>query len=524
MQNKLDKDFFKLCFNLPPEEAIKFLEKKGLKVSIDWFDVYREEHVRAFTVAGITKLDVLKDVRDALVEAQKNGETLESFKQNIIPKLRQKGWYGNRLVTRKDGSEKEVKISSPWRLKTIYRTNMAVAAMTGLYKELKAASDIMPYWRYVTVGDGRVREEHAKIHGKILRHDDPFWDKYFPPNGYNCRCSVEGITEIEFKKKGYKLSEGKSMANLVMPFVKTGWDYNPGKEYYTLKQKDCPEEFKPIAEKITKEAEKALVKIEKPEDYFEAKTIEEAERYAVEEIGVKRASFKGLALDIVNEFNYAIKKAIDKFPIIKKFFNFIGEISERDGLLKKLIYDKVYNGAIDSGLKPSFADAFAKDILSKTVAKTNKRTILQATSKIPDKSLEQQFKDVWGISLNKDYPAMVSLKILENSLKKQVEAKFHPVGTASLKASIDHEIGHILDELLNISGKEEIRNLFYLKDKSSLTEELSEYSWNNSNPEKIREFIAESWSEYRNNPKPRTIAMKVGKFIENEYNKKYGKQ
>lgn len=264
MQNKLDKDFFKLYFNLPPEEAIKFLEKKDLKVSIDWFDVYREEHVRAFTVAGITKLDVLEDVRNALVEAQKNGETLESFKQNIIPKLRQKGWYGNRLVTRKDGSEKEVKISSPWRLKTIYRTNMAVAAMTGLYKELKAASDIMPYWRYVTVGDGRVREEHAKIHGKILRHDDPFWDKYFPPNGYNCRCSVEGITEIEFKKKGYKLSDGKSMANLVMPFVKTGWDYNPGKEYYTPDPKDYPEEFKPIAEKITKEAEKALDEIKKP--------------------------------------------------------------------------------------------------------------------------------------------------------------------------------------------------------------------------------------------------------------------
>lgn len=268
MQNKLDKDFFKLCFNLPPEEAIKFLEKKGLKVSIDWFDLYREEHVRAFTVAGITKLEVLDDIRNALVEAQKNGETLESFKQNIIPKLKQKGWYGNRLVIREDGSEKEVNVSSPWRLKTIYRTNMAVAAMTGLYKELKAASDIMPYWRYVTVGDGRVREEHAKIHGKILRHDDPFWDKYFPPNGYNCRCSVEGITETEFKKKGYKLSDGKSMANLVMPFVKTGWDYNPGKEYYTPDPKDYPEEFKPIAEKINKDAEKALEKLpEIQEDY-----------------------------------------------------------------------------------------------------------------------------------------------------------------------------------------------------------------------------------------------------------------
>ena len=403
---KPDKELFKLCFNLPPEEAIEFLEKKGLKVSVDWFDVYREEHIRAFTVAGITKLDVLKDVRDALVEAQKNGETLESFKQNIKLKLRQKGWYGNRLVIRKDGSEKEVNVSSPWRLKTIYRTNMAVAAMTGLYKELKAASDIMPYWRYMTVGDGRVREEHAKIHGKILRHDDPFWDNYFPPNGYNCRCSVEGITETEFKKKGYKLSDGKSMANLVMPFVKAGWDYNPGKEYYTPDPKDYPKELKPIAKKIAERT-----------DFYKAKDIEDAEDYAVNTIGVKRASFKGLPLDIVNEFNFIIKKAIDKFPLIKKFFNFVGEISERNKLLKNLIYDKVYEESISNGLDSISAHFYAKEASNKNIVKFKNSTMLQTSNRFPEESLKKPYMEIWGISLNKNYVSM-TLRAVTVSMTK----------------------------------------------------------------------------------------------------------
>lgn len=263
--NSSNSDIFK-NFNLPPQEAINFLKNKAPEISYDWHDVYREAHVKAFTVAGLVKLDVLQDVQNALIEAQEKGQSLETFKQNFLSLLKKKGWYGEQTVKRPDGSVKKVNVSSPWRVKTIYRTNMATAAMAGMYKELETMADIMPCWRYVTVGDGRVREEHARIHGRILRHDDPFWDKYFPPNGYNCRCRVEALSEEEMKKMGLKVSDGRSMGYEVMPFVGTGWDYNPGKEYYTPDPKDYPEEFKPIAEKITKEAEKALEKLPEKED------------------------------------------------------------------------------------------------------------------------------------------------------------------------------------------------------------------------------------------------------------------
>ena len=43
---------------------------------------------------------------------------------------------------------------------------------------------------YKTIGDGRVRDEHRKLHGTILPADHPFWTIYYPPNGWNCRCFV----------------------------------------------------------------------------------------------------------------------------------------------------------------------------------------------------------------------------------------------------------------------------------------------------------------------------------------------
>lgn len=43
---------------------------------------------------------------------------------------------------------------------------------------------------YKTIGDGRVRDEHRKLHGTVLPATHPFWTIYYPPNGWNCRCFV----------------------------------------------------------------------------------------------------------------------------------------------------------------------------------------------------------------------------------------------------------------------------------------------------------------------------------------------
>lgn len=43
---------------------------------------------------------------------------------------------------------------------------------------------------YVTAGDGRVREEHAILEGVTYPIDHEFWDTYYPPNDWGCRCDT----------------------------------------------------------------------------------------------------------------------------------------------------------------------------------------------------------------------------------------------------------------------------------------------------------------------------------------------
>lgn len=74
--------------------------------------------------------------------------------------------------------------------RTEYGTAVNCAENASTYRRLKGEIDVFPYWEYRTVGDDRVREEHAALDGLILRHDDPLWDKIYPPNGWKCRCYV----------------------------------------------------------------------------------------------------------------------------------------------------------------------------------------------------------------------------------------------------------------------------------------------------------------------------------------------
>lgn len=44
--------------------------------------------------------------------------------------------------------------------------------------------------QYRTAGDDRVRDTHDALNEITLPKSDPFWDQYFPPNGWRCRCTT----------------------------------------------------------------------------------------------------------------------------------------------------------------------------------------------------------------------------------------------------------------------------------------------------------------------------------------------
>lgn len=60
------------------------------------------------------------------------------------------------------------------------------------------------YLQYRTENDDLVRPEHRKLHNTTLPIDDPFWRKYYPPNGWGCRCDA-----VLVLKSKYTLSDSK---------------------------------------------------------------------------------------------------------------------------------------------------------------------------------------------------------------------------------------------------------------------------------------------------------------------------
>lgn len=239
------------AIGLPPKEAVAYFESKGYAFSFDWREVWQEAHARAFTVAGVTKLDVLKDIRAAVSEALGKGRTLAQFRQDLEPILRRKGWMGRGQVV--DQATGEVgKQLAPYRLETIYRTNMQTAYMAGRWKQFKANADIRPYWRYVAVMDARTRPEHAALNGLVFHHDDPFWSSYWPPNGWRCRCRVSALDSDELQAEDLEPEDSAGrLSEVSVPsgrepnaprvavsrfevspgtFISPdpGWSYNPG--------------------------------------------------------------------------------------------------------------------------------------------------------------------------------------------------------------------------------------------------------------------------------------------------------
>ena len=52
--------------------------------------------------------------------------------------------------------------------------------------------------QYRTAGDSKVRPAHAALNGVTLPPSDPFWQTYYPPNGWNCRCNVVQVRKAKY--------------------------------------------------------------------------------------------------------------------------------------------------------------------------------------------------------------------------------------------------------------------------------------------------------------------------------------
>ncbi len=200
-----------------------------------------------------------------------------------------------------------------------------------------------------------------------------------------------------------------------------------------------------------------------PKGNSNAKTTQEAADYATKNLGVT-ADYGGLDAETANAINNTFEEAINEFPEVKN--------------LIKGLDDKPLSG--DYG----------------TVAITETKNGL-----------------VGRLS--------ISPKIDVDKVTKQVETKYSPEGCATKQYYIDHEMGHAITASIKFTPEDQkelrrIEQRIYGYDgnkskagKLKMTESLSSYAATNS-----KEFLAEAWAEYKNNPNPRPTAKAVGEIID----------
>ena len=250
-----------------------------------------------------------------------------------------------------------------------------------------------------------------------------------------------------------------------------------------------------------------------------ATTIAQANKYAKDTLGVPAVKYNGIDVKVANEWNEALRDTFERFPELREELKFVGTIQERNKKLRKdyekFAFDRLK--AEHPNQPDDFLEGFAKRQANNAVKgfKPSRNTMAQSFSN--DSAV---FKDISGVTINKDNA--LNYMMMQDSMKYAETIKWNPIGSKSPRFLLDHEIGHQIDDLLDIRDIPAIQDLFDSRTRDQIKEDLSEYAWNNSNPNRYSEMIAEGWAEYLNNPEPREIAKTIGETIEATYKAKFG--
>ncbi|CAK0755471.1 hypothetical protein CCP4SC76_2650003 [Gammaproteobacteria bacterium] len=282
--------------------------------------------------------------------------------------------------------------------------------------------------------------------------------------------------------------------------IDPGWNYTPGESQADrlremFRKKEWPEGITRSFEKDIAPAPKN--KWDKP--FEPQKTAKDAEKWARDNDLSDMVDYTGIKAEVANAWNQALLESLRDFPELRVNQQYTGTIQAQYaewGRIKTqeilIQYRNKYPGVADSILMP-----YVKKNIPKLRVPSDRYAHSWAEPK------------VMGIAVSKKFGS--DIQLFTSQLKSDVSTKWHPEGCDSIKSVVDHEIGHQLDLLLGLSSDSEINSMF-TSVIPRMGDEVSRYAKRN-----IGEFIAEGWSEYRNNSTPRPISKRIGEIIFEKY-------
>lgn len=217
------------ALNLPNQRAIDYFTQKKVLPADEMAALGESMHAKAFTLKNINNINLLQDFKNSLDDAIKSGKGFNAWRDDILNQTKKRGWINDGDVVNPDTGE----ILAPHRLGTIFNTNMSSAFQTSRYQRQLDNATYMPYWEYVAVNDDRTRASHAALNGIIKRYDDPFWQSFYPPIDYRCRCTVIARSEFYAEKRGIEINTAEMHQDKEdrSYFERAGTKVYPGKDF-----------------------------------------------------------------------------------------------------------------------------------------------------------------------------------------------------------------------------------------------------------------------------------------------------
>lgn len=246
-------------------------------------------------------------------------------------------------------------------------------------------------------------------------------------------------------------------------------------------------------------------KTAKSNEFVPAKTIKEANEYAVRELGLQGANYKGVPVEFANEWNKSLKYYKDNYPEVIKQMKYTGTST---GIREiQMPYYKAQ--AIDR-----YKAYFNRMPTEEEVLRYARKSVTKAPKGCwAYADPEAQWKGVYMV------PSNLKGVNISDLASKSVAVGYHPIGCESLKSILDHEIGHQFDYLLGVRTNGELMKALNHFSISDIASNLSGYAAKKSYPVEV---ISEAWAEYMNNPSIRPIAKEISDIIKKLYKDAFG--
>lgn len=161
----------------------------------------------AFIFSGFKTFHSLSEVGLALTDADGNVKPFETF--------------------RKDVEAIDSKYNTNY-LYAEYNHALSTSQMAVKWHDIMQDGDRYNL-QYRTAGDERVRSEHATLDNTTLPPSDEFWKFYLPPNGWNCRCTVEQVLRDDYPMSDPAVAKAAGDACTEEPKARM-FRYNAGQE------------------------------------------------------------------------------------------------------------------------------------------------------------------------------------------------------------------------------------------------------------------------------------------------------